>query len=123
MGGRSSPVSRVRSGGTHRSTLVTSWRVRVTGIEFIQDYPIRENGNNQSNKAPDAISYPKIRENFKGWGLGPYLLGWDCEGSDNLKRAVCYHRQKPVCMRVRLRSSHPPPSPRTFTLHVEPTVT
>lgn len=122
MGGRTSSVSRVMSGGTHRSTLVTVWAVRVTGIEFTNDFPIRENGNNHSNKAPDAISYPKIKENFKGWGLGPYVVGWDWEGSDNLKRAACYHRQKPVSMRVRLHSSQPAPSPRTFTLQVEPTV-
>ena len=122
MGGVSSLVSRVRSGGTHRSTLVTSWKVRVSGIEFVKDYPMRENGNNHSNKGSDAIVYPKIRENFKGWGLGPYLAGWDWEGSDNLKRVACYRREMPISMRVRLSSSHPAPSDRTFTLQVEPTV-
>src|SRR5262245_5225491 len=122
MGGRASLVSRVMPGGTHRSTLVTSWAVRVTGIEFTNDFPIRENGNNQSNKSPDAISYPKIKEHFKGWGLGPYVVGWDWGGSDNPKLAPCYHRQKPVSMRVRLHSARPAPSARTFTLQVEPTV-
>ena len=112
MGGSSSAVSRVRSGGPHRSTLVTSWKVRVTGIEFIHDYLTRENGNNLSNKGLDAITYRKIRENFKGWGPGPYLLEWDWKGSDNLKRAACHHRQKPVSMRVRLHSTQAAPSLR-----------
>ena len=117
MGGRTSSVSRVMSGGTHRSTLVTVWAVRVTGIEFTNDFPIRENGNNHSNKAPDAIKlYPRSKRTSKAGGLVRYVVGWDWEGSDNLKRAACYHRQKPVSMRVRLHSSQPAPSPRTFTL-------
>jgi hypothetical protein len=73
MGGASRHVSRVRSGGTHHNTLVASWKVSVTGIEFVNDYWMRENGNNRSNKGKDAISYPKIKENFEGWGRGPYL--------------------------------------------------
>src|SRR5690348_15700009 len=121
MGGRASPVSRVRSGGTHRNTLVTSWKVHVTGIEFIHDYPVREDGDNRSkDKSKVEFWYPKIRENFKGWGLGLYLVGWDWEGSDSPKRFACYHRQKPVCMRVRLAASHKPPEARTFSLQVKP---
>ena len=83
MGDQLSQVSRVRSGGTHRNTLVTSWTVRVTGIEFIKDYPMRFNGNNYDmGKVKDKdkkilIYYDKIPENFKGWGLGEYMLGWD----------------------------------------------
>lgn len=127
MGGPSSHVSRVRSEGTHRNTLVTAWKVSVTGIEFINDYWLRENGNNRVNKGKDSIAYPKIKENFGGWGRGPYLgipqetidkappgtevpLPWDWEGKDNLHQAACYRRQKPICMKVRLHSSHPAPS-------------
>ena len=124
MGGSASPVSRVRSGATHRSTLVTAWKVRVTGIEFTQDYPVRQDGDNRpKGKNMDDVSYPKIRENFKGWGLGPYLLGWDWEGADNPKRFACYRRQKPISMKVRLRASHKAPGARSFTLRVEPKVT
>src|SRR5215472_18045273 len=109
VGSRSSAIARVRPGGTHRNTLVTTWRVHVSGIEFINDYQMRENGNNQKSlgaKGTVVIAYPKIPENFKGWGLGEYLLGWDWEGSNNLNRPACYRRQEPISMKVRLRSSH-----------------
>jgi hypothetical protein len=117
-----SRVSRVRAGASHRSTLVTKWRVKVTGIEFIKDVYLSENGNNRSDKPPDTISYPKIKENFHGWGRGPYLTDWDWQGSDNLERAACYVRLKPVVMKVRLRCDLPAPSARTFVLVVTPSL-
>jgi hypothetical protein len=122
MGDPASRVSRVRAGAPHKSTLVTTWRVKVTGIEFIKDVYMSENGNNLSSKAPDAVSYPEIKENFHGWGRGPYLTGWDWQGSDNLERAACYIRLKPIVMKVRLRCALPAPSARTFVLVVAPTL-
>jgi len=86
---------------------------------------MRDKGNNQKSlgaKGTVVIAYPKIPENFKGWGLGEYLLGWDWEGSNNLNRPACYRRQEPISMKVRLRSSHAVPTARTFTLRVEPKV-
>jgi len=115
-------VARVRSGASHRATLVTAWRVRVTGIEFINDYRMEANGNNRSNTDPDRQFYPAIGENFQGWGRGMPLSGWDWDGRDNLERAACYHRQRPIQMKVRLQSSLPAPTPRTFTLQVAPSV-
>jgi hypothetical protein len=117
-----SRVSRVRAGATHKSTLVTKWRVKVTGIEFVNDVYMSENGYNLSDRAPDAISYPQIKENFHGWGRGPHLTGWDWQGSDNLERAACYIRLKPVVLKVRLRCDIPAPSARTFVLVVTPTL-
>src|SRR4029450_620745 len=100
---------------------------------------MRENGNNRINKGKDSISYPKIKENFEGWGRGPYLgttqdmmdkvipgndlvPPCDWEGKHNLHQAACYRREKPICMKVRLHSSHPAPSFRSFTLQVDPIV-
>ena len=115
-------VPRVRSGASHRAVLVTPWTVRVTGIEFIDDYPMEANGNNRTNTDPDRQHYATIPEDFKGWGRGMPLTGWDWEGKDNLERAACYQRLRPVHMKVRLRSSLPAPTARTFTLTVTPTV-
>lgn len=94
----------------------------MTGIEFIDDYPMEANGRNKSDTDPDRKHYPAIPEDFAGWGRGMPLTGWDWEGKDNLERAACYHRQRPIHMKVRLRSSLPAPSPRTFTLTVTPKV-
>jgi hypothetical protein len=115
-------VPRVRSGARHRAVLVTPWTVRVTGIEFIDDYPMEANGNNLSNTDPDRQNYPTIPENFKGWGRGKPLTGWDWETKDNLERGACYRRLRPVHMKVRLRSSLPAPTARTFTLTATPTL-
>ena len=120
--GRSSKVARVRAGASHHSTLVTRWYVRVTGIEFIDDYPMEANGRNKNNTDPDRQYYSTIPEDFAGWGRGMPLTGWDWEGKDNLERAACYHRQKPIHMKVRLHSSVPAPTDRTFTLKVTPTL-
>src|SRR5581483_1774224 len=117
-----SKVPRVRSGASHRATLRTTWTVRVTGIEFIDDYPMEANGRNRSNTDPDRKRYATIPENFEGWGRGMPLTGWDWEGKDNLERAACYQRLRPIHMKVRLRSSLPAPTARTFTLTVTPTV-
>jgi hypothetical protein len=117
-----SRASRVRAGASHKTTLVTTWRVKVTGIEFINDVYLSENGFNVSNKPPDSINYPQIKENFYGWGRGVYLTGWDWQGTDNLDRAACYIRLKPVVMKVRLRCDLPAPSARTLTLVVTPTL-
>ncbi len=117
-----SPASRVRAGAAHKTTLVTTWRVKVTGIEFINDVYLSENGNNLSAKAPDGLYYPDIKHNFYGWGRGAYLTGWDWQGTDNLERAACYIRLKPVVMKVRLRCDLPAPSARTFVLVVTPTL-
>lgn len=119
---RTGKVPRVRSGASHHATLVTTWRVQVTGIEFIDDYPMEANGRNKSNTDPDRQHYPTIPEDFVGWGRGMPLTGWDWEGKDNLERAACYQRQQPIHMKVRLRSSLAAPSPRTFTLTVTPKV-
>jgi len=115
-------VPRVRSGGAHRATLVTTWTVHLTGIEFIDDYSMEANGRNLSDTDPDRKRYSAIPEDFKGWGRGASLTGWDWEGSDNQERAACYRRGRPLHMRVRLRSSVAAPSARTFTLHVKSTV-
>jgi hypothetical protein len=122
LSSRTSAVPRVRSGAPHRATLVTTWRVKVTGIEFIDDYRMEANGNNLSDTDPDRKRYANIPENFAGWGRGMPLTGWDWQGTDNLQRAACYQRQKPIHMKVRLRSSLPAPTARTFTLTVTPTV-
>jgi len=119
---RSSRVPRVRSGGGHHAALVTAWRVHVTGIEFIDDYLMEANGRNRSNTDPDRQHYTNIPQDFEGWGRGMRLTGWDWAGTDNLERAACYHRQRPIHMKVRLRSSLPAPTARTFTLTVTPTV-
>ncbi len=116
------PVSRVRSGAAHHSALATTWQVRVTGIEFINDFPMEANGDNRSNTDPDRQRYTTIPENFRGWGRGAPLTGWDWEGADNLERAACYRRFAPVNMRVRLRSSLPAPTARTFNLEATPSV-
>jgi hypothetical protein len=94
----------------------------VTGIEFIDDYPMEANGRNKSNTDPDRQHYTGIPEDFAGWGRGMLLTDWDWEGKDNLERAACYHRQKPIHMKVRLHSSLPAPTKRSFTLNVTPTV-
>jgi hypothetical protein len=94
----------------------------VTAIEFIQDVYLSENGYNVSNTPPDSIQYRQIKENFHGWGRGVYLTGWDWQGTDNLERAACYIRLKPVVMKVRLRCDLPAPSKRTFTLVVTPSL-
>lgn len=94
----------------------------MTGIEFIDDYPMEANGRNRSNTDPDRQHYTNIPEDFAGWGRGMPLTSWDWEGTDNLERAACYHRAKPIHMKVRLRSSLPAPTQRTFTLNVTPTV-
>ncbi len=94
----------------------------MTGIEFIDDYPMEANGRNRSNTDPDRKHYPGVPEDFAGWGRGMSLAGWDWENTDNLERAACYHRLRPVHMKVRLRSSLPAPTARTFTLTVTPTV-
>ncbi len=117
-----SRASRVRAGAPHKTTLVTSWRVKVTAIEFINDVYLSENGYNVSNTPPDSINYRQIKENFYGWGRGVYLTGWDWQGTDNLERAACYVRLKPVVMKVRLQCALPAPSARTFTLVVTPTL-
>jgi hypothetical protein len=101
---------------------VTTWRVQVTGIKFIDDYPMDANGRNKSDTDPDRQHYPDIPEDFGGWGRGMPLTGWDWEGADNLERAACYHRQKPIRMWVRLRSSLPAPTARSFKLTVTPKV-
>jgi hypothetical protein len=119
MGNPKSPASRVRSGATHRTTLTVPWSVTVTGIEFIGDYPMEADGSNDSD-TPDAFRYLEIKENFAGWGRGKELTGWDWEGRDNPKRPACYHREKPVSMRVRLHSAIPAPSFRNFVLEVAP---
>jgi len=102
--------------------LVTTWDVHVTGIEFIDDFPMEANGKNLTNTAPDHQWYASIPEDFKGWGRGAPLTGWDWEGKNNFERAACYRREKPVHMRVRLNSSLPAPTARTFTLKVTPAV-
>ena len=79
---------------------------------------LSENGYNVSNKAPDSINYPKIKENFYGWGRGVYLTGWDWQRTDNLERAACHIRLKPVVMKVTTAMRLPAPSARTFTLVV-----
>jgi hypothetical protein len=112
----------VRSGASHHATLVTTWTVRVTGIEFIDDYPMEANGRNLSDTDPDRQHYATIPENFVGWGRGMPLTGWDWEGSDNLDRAACYRRLRAVHLRVRLHSSLPAPTARTITLTVTPTL-
>jgi hypothetical protein len=94
----------------------------VTGIEFIDDYPMEANGRNKSNTDPDRQRYATIPEDFEGWGRGMPLTGWDWEGVDNLERAACYKRLQPVHMKVRLRSSLPAPTARTLTLTVTPLV-
>jgi hypothetical protein len=94
----------------------------VTGIEFIDDYPMEANGRNLSGADPDRQHYSSIPEDFQGWGRGMQLTGWDWEGTDNLDRAACYHRQRAIHMKVRLRSSLPAPTARTFTLTVTPKV-
>ncbi len=120
MSNGSRRVSRTRSGAKHLSTLATRWTVRVTGIEFINDYPMEAPGRNRSDTDPDRKHYATIPEDFRGWGRGMPLTGWDWEGTDDLERAACYRRQRPVAMRVRLRSSVPAPSARNFTLEVTP---
>src|SRR5262245_21514195 len=101
MANRSSKVPRVRSGGAHRAKLVTTWAVRVTGIEFIDDYPMEANGRNRNNTDPDRQHYTTIPEDFAGWGRGMPLAGWDWEGTDNRERAACYRRGQPIHMKVR----------------------
>ena len=122
MGTRDSRVPRVRAGASHRATLVTTWEVRLAGIEFIDDYPMEANGHNRSNTAPDQQHYSGIHEDFEGWGRGVRLTGWDWAGADNLERAACYKRGQPVHMKVLLRSTRPAPTDRTFDLTVTPTV-
>lgn len=125
MAGGSNAIARVRAGGTHRNTLVTTWRVHVTGIEFLKRYMMHWNGNNLNGvggKGSGVVVYPKIPENFKGWGMGDYLMGWNWEGSNKPNLPACYSRQQPIPMKVRLSSSHAVPTARTFTLRVEPTV-
>jgi hypothetical protein len=101
---------------------VTTWKVLITGIEFLDDYRMEANGANQSNTDPDRQHYSTIPEDFHGWGRGMPLSGWDWEGKDDLERAACYHRQRAVHLKVRLKSSRPAPSARTFTLTVTPTL-
>jgi hypothetical protein len=119
---RSSRAPRVRSGASHRATLVTTWEVRLAGIEFIDDLPMVANGHNKNNTDPDRQHYPAIHEDFEAWGRGMPLTGWDWEGKDNLERAACYKRLQPVHMKVKLRSTRPAPTDRTFTLKVTPTL-
>ena len=72
-----------------------------------------------SGKGSGVVAFPKIPENFKGWGMGDYLLGWNWEGSNKPNLPACYSRQQPIPMKVRLSSSHAVPTARTFTLRVE----
>lgn len=115
-------VSRVRAGAPHKNTLVTTWQVQVTCIEFIKDVYLSENGNNLSNRTPDVITYDKIKENFHGWGRGQFLTGCDWRDSANPDHYACYIRLSPVVMNVTLRCSPPAPSARTFVLVVDPTL-
>lgn len=118
-----SKVPRVRSGASHRATLATKWTVHLTGIEFIDDFPMEANGRNLSNADPDRQRYSTVPENFLGWGRGMPLSGWDWEGHDELaERSACYRRLGAVHMKVRLRSSLPAPTERTFTLTATPTL-
>jgi hypothetical protein len=119
---RPSKVPRVRPGAKHHAVLVTPWTVTVTGIEFIDDYPMEANGHNLSAADPDRLRYSTIAEDFKGWGRGMPLTNWDWEGANNLERAACYRRLRPVHMRVRLRSPLPAPSARTIQLTATPTL-
>ena len=118
-----SRVPRVRSGASHRATLVTTWTVTLSAIEFIHDYPMEANGHNLANTDPDRQHYATVPENFEGWGRGMPLVDWDWEGHDVLtERAASYKRLTAVQMRVRLRSSLPAPTARTFTLTATPTL-